>query len=109
MIKYLLVDHYNREGDWGVCQSLIFNTKEEAKIKAMQLLGYEITDLKNTGYTVTDATNKSLSELEKEYKAIDGHTLYYWEDFGDTIILCEYDRSSINYEEWIIQEIDVEF
>lgn len=107
MKKYLLVNHYNWDGDWGISQSLVFNDKEEAIIKVVQLLSYEINDQINNGNTVVNATNKSNEYLEKEYRKLNNGYLIYWEDFGDSIILAKYGHSSINHIEWTIQEIEI--
>lgn len=109
MKKYLLINHYNWDGDWGVSQSRIFDSKEAAHIKALQLLGYEIEDQINNGNTVIEATFKTNENLEEEYQKLDSGDLIYWEDFNDSIILAKYGDSSINHVEWTIQEIDIEF
>ena len=107
MKKYLLVNHYNWDGDWGVSQSLVFSLKEAARVKALQFLGYEIEDQINNGNTVIEATSKSGEDLEKEYQKLDSGDLIYWEDFDDSIILAKYGRSSGCHIEWTIQEIEV--
>ena len=107
MKKYLLINHYNWDGDWGVSQSLIFNEKEEAIIKAMQLLSYEINDQINNGNTVINATDKNNEYLEEKYQKLDSGDLIYWEDFGDSIILAKYGGSSTNHVEWTIQEMEI--
>lgn len=107
MKKYLLINHYNWDGDWGISQSLIFGSKEAAHVKALQLLGYEIEDQINNGNTVIEATSKSGEDLEKEYQKLDSGDLIYWEDFDDSIILAKYGWSSGYHIEWTIQEIEV--
>lgn len=107
MKKYLLINHYNWDGDWGISQSQIFDTKEEAHVKALRLLGYEIEDQINNGNTVIEATSKSGEDLEKEYQKLDSGDLIYWEDFDDSIILAKYGWSSGYHIEWTIQEIEV--
>lgn len=107
MKKYLLINHYNWNGDWGISQSLVFNEKEEALIKAMQLISYEINDQVNNGNTVVNATNKDNEYLEEEYQKLKGGDLIYWEDFGDSVILAKYGYSSSHHVEWTIQEIEV--
>lgn len=107
MKKYLLINYYNWDGDWGVSQSLIFNEKEEAQIKMMQLLSYEISDQLNGGNAVVNATDKPNEYLEQEYQKLDSGDLIYWEDFGDSVIFAKYGNSSINHVEWTIQEIEI--
>lgn len=107
MKKYLLINHYNWDGDWGISQSRIFDSKEAAHIKALQLLGYEMEDQINNGNTVVDATDKPNEYLEEEYQKLDSGDLIYWEDFEDSVILAKYGWSSSYHIEWTIQEIDV--
>jgi hypothetical protein len=107
MKKYLLINHYNWDGDWGVSQSLIFNKKEEAQIKIMQLLSYEISAQLNYGNTIVNATDKPNEYLEQEYQKLDSGDLLYWEDFGDSVIFAKYGCSSGYHIEWTIQEIEV--
>ena len=107
MKKYLLISHYNWDGDWGLGNSYIFNTEEEAMIKKAQLVGYVVQDLKNDGNTVVDATDKENEYLDDLYEELDGGDLFYTEDFGTSTILAKYGWSSNNHEEWNIQEIEV--
>lgn len=105
MKKYLLINHYNWDGDWGVSQSLIFNEKEEAQIKMMQLLSYEISAQLNGGNIVVNATDKPNEYLEQEYQKLDSGDLICWKDFGDSVVLVKYGWSSGYHIEWTIQEI----
>lgn len=107
MKKYLLINHYNWDGDWGISQSRIFDSKEAAHIKALQLLGYEMEDQINNGNTVVDATDKPNEYLEEEYQKLDSGDLIYWEDFEDSVILAKYGWSSGHHIEWTIQEIEI--
>lgn len=107
MKKYLLINHYNWDGDWGISQSLIFDSKEAARIKMLQLLEYEIKDQINNGNTVIYAADKGNDILEQEYQKLDSGDLIYWEDFEDSVILAKYGYSSSYHIEWTIQEIEV--
>ena len=107
MKKYLLINHYNWDGDWGVSQSLVFDSKEAARNKMLELLRYEIVDMENNENTVVDATDKPNEYLEEEYQKLESGDLVYFEDFGDSIILAVYGDSSIHHVEWTIQEIDI--
>lgn len=107
MKKYLLINHYNWDGDWGVSQSQIFDTKEEAKKKAFVEMWEEKTASEQNEDTVVDATDKPNEYLEQEYQKLDSGDLLYWEDFGDSIILAKYGWSSSHHIEWTIQEIEV--
>lgn len=107
MRKYLLISHYNWDGDWGLDNALVFDNKEEAMIKKDQLVGYAIQDLKGGGNMVVDATDKENEYLEKLYENLDSGDLFYIENFGDSTIIAKYGWSSNNHEEWNIQEIEV--
>ena len=107
MKKYLLINHYNWGGDWGVSQSLVFDSKETARNKILKLLWYEIIDMENNGNTVVDATDKPNEYLEKEYQKLESGDLVYFKDFNDSVILAVYGDSSIRHVEWVIQEIDI--
>lgn len=107
MKNYLLINHYNWDGDWGISQSLVFNEGEEARTRMMWLLNQEISDQINNGNTVVDATDKPNEYLEEEYQKLDSGDLLYWEDYGSSIILAKYGWSSSHHTEWTIQEIEV--
>ena len=107
MKKYLLISHYNWDGDWGLGDAMVFDTKEEAMIKKDQLVGYAIQDLKSGGNMVVDATDKENEYLEELYGDLDSGDLFYFENFGDSTIIAKYGWSSNNHEEWNIQEIEV--
>jgi hypothetical protein len=106
MKKYLLINHYNWDGDWGISPTIVFGDKEEALRKMYQLVGYEICDLQINKHHVVDATDKSSEWLEE--KCIEeGDDLYYVEYFGDSTILCKYGATSTTHIEWTIQEIEI--
>lgn len=107
MKKYLVISHYNWDGDWGLGETYIFDSKEEARIKKDQLVGYAIQDLSGGGDIIINATDKDNEYLEEKYEALNEGNLYYLEDFGDSTIVAQYGHSSENHEEWTIKEIEI--
>lgn len=107
MKKYLLINHYCWDGDWGISQSQIFDTKEEAKTKAFEEMLEEKTASEQNGDTVVDATDRPNEYLEEEYQKLDSGDLLYWENFDDSIIFAKYGWSSGYHIEWTIQEIEI--
>lgn len=108
MKKYLLINHYSWDGDWGVSQSLIFDSKREAYNKAILELQDERLLAEADGAAVVNATDKDNGYLEQEYQKLNGEELFYWEDFGDSIIFARYGLSSAYHIEWTIQEINID-
>ena len=107
MKKYLLISSYNWDGDWGITQSLVFNDKNVAQAKMIQLLSYEICDQNNNGNTVVNATEMGNDDLEKEYQKLNGGDLIYWEWSDDSATLAKYGYSSSHHIGWTIQEIEI--
>ena len=102
MKKYLVINYYNWDGDFGVNVSKPFDTEAQAIQRQKDLVGQEIRSLWDQSEMVLinaqDLPNDVIEGLENPYLV---------ERYNESYIITQYGNSAMKHEEIIIKEIDV--
>lgn len=102
MKKYLVINYYNWDGDFGVDISKPFDTKAQATQRQTDLVGQGIRGLSDEGETVLINAQDLPSEV------IDGlESPYLVEHYNESYIITQYGNSAMKHEEIVIKEIEV--
>lgn len=102
MKKYLLISHYNWDGDFGVNVSGPYDTEAQALQRQKDFMEQEIRGLWDQGETVLinaqDLPNDVIDGLENPYLV---------EHYNESYIITQYGNSAMKHEEIIVKEIEV--
>ena len=102
MKKYLVINYYNWDGDFGINVSTLFDTEQQALQRQKDIVGQEVIDLQEHGRTVLlnaqDLSNDIIDGLEDPYLV---------EHYNESYIITEYGNSAMKHEEIIIKEIEI--
>ena len=103
MKKYLVVDYYSWEGDFGLHATEICDTEQGAIQKQLDLLNESVKAW------IADGTRVVLGAENMSNEQLDGLPVgtIIVEYMGQSILITEYGRSSINHEEIIYKEVEV--
>ena len=103
MKKYLVVDYYNWDGDFGLHQTKLCDTLAQAKEEKFKLVDESVKSWLREGQIVVinaqDMTSIQLNNLPENTIIV--------EDMGHKVVLSVYGDSTQNHEEIIIKEIEV--
>ena len=102
MKKYLVINYYNWDGDFGIGISKLFDTEPQAIQYQKDLVGEEIKNLWDQGETVLlnaqDLPNDVIEGLESPYLV---------EHYNESYTITQYGNSAMKHEEIIIKEMEV--
>lgn len=102
MKKYLVINYYNWDGDFGLNVSEPFDTESQAIQRQKDLVGQETRSLWDQGETVLmnaqDLPNDVIEGLENPYLV---------EHYNESYTITQYGNSAMKHEEIIIKEVEV--
>ena len=102
MKKYLVINYYNWDGDFGINVSEPYDTEARALQRLKDLVGDEIAALKDQGETVIINAQDLQNEVIDDFDAP-----YLVEHYNNCEIITQYGNSAMRHEEIFIKEIEV--
>lgn len=103
MKKYLVINYYSWDGDFGVDASELKDSKNQARLTQKKILNDNISNFLADDMVVVLGAEEIENEILDNFP--DGTIII--EHIDDSYIITQYGKSSIRHQEILIKEVEV--